>query len=176
MMSKGYARIITDGITSILNSMDPSVIDSMQGNQPRKSQPEKKSLSKFTNLASISDHNAKILKAVLQSKFNGLSGKFHKDGQLERGLPTSWTMPVSGKKLRIGVPMKEGFTKLVKVDRDPQTVHPFDNSNGSGKVTSGDLVFQVYLRNVESMMSLRAQQVGMIFWYSFSTLVFSQSK
>ncbi|CBI17829.3 unnamed protein product, partial [Vitis vinifera] len=392
MMSKGYAWIITDGITSILNSMDPSVIDSMQGliglrpyippseelnnftvklknkfpkdnrspilNElnifclwaydavwalaraseeisPRKSQPEKlKSLSKFTNLASISvsQTGSKILKAVLQSKFNGLSGKFQlKDGQLEpvafqlvnvvgnavkgigfwtpkhgisrelnlsdsqlystsaNGLqptiwpglsavtPKGWTMPVSGKKLRIGVPVKDGFTELVKVDRDPQTgavsvsgfcidvfkaavenlpyaltyeFIPFDNSNGSSALTYTDLVFQVYLQvfdavvgdvTITSNRSLyvdftlpytelgvgmvvpieigkaknmwiflepltvdlwlvsgvffiltgcivwfieckindefkgsRAQQVGMIFWYSFSTLVFSQ--
>lgn len=288
MMSKGYAWIITDGITSILNSMDPSVIDSMQGliglrpyippseelnnftvklknkfpkdnrspilNElnifclwaydavwalaraseeisPRKSQPEKlKSLSKFTNLASISvsQTGSKILKAVLQSKFNGLSGKFQlKDGQLEpvafqlvnvvgngvKGIgfwtpkhgisrelnlsdsqlystsanslqptiwpglsavtPKGWTMPVSGKKLRIGVPVKDGFTELVKVDRDLQTgavsvsgfcidvfkaavenlpyaltyeFIPFDNSNGSSAVTYSDLVFQVYLQ------------------------------
>ena len=31
MISKGYAWIITDGITSFLNSMDASVTDSMQG-------------------------------------------------------------------------------------------------------------------------------------------------
>ncbi|RVW28017.1 Glutamate receptor 2.3 [Vitis vinifera] len=222
MMSKGYAWIITDGITSILNSMDPQSLTqckvwalarASEEISPRKSQPEKlKSLSKFTNLASISvsQTGSKILKAVLQSKYNGLSGKFQlKDGQLEpvafqlpalfnicersctyhlAGLsavtPKGWTMPVSGKKLRIGVPVKEGFTELVKVDHDLQTgavsvsgfcidvfkaavenlpyaltyeFIPFDNSNGSSAATYSDLVFQVYLQNAKSMMSLRVQ-------------------
>ncbi|KAL6331906.1 hypothetical protein AAG906_020254 [Vitis piasezkii] len=363
MMSKGYAWIITDGITSILNSMDPSVIDSMQGLiglrpyippseelnnftvklktkaseeiSPRKSQPEKlKSLSKFTNLASISvsQTGSKILKAVLQSKFNGLSGKFQlKDGQLEpvafqlvnvvgngvKGIgfwtpkhgisrvlnlsnsqlysasvndlqpviwpgpssvtPKGWTMPVRGKKLRIGVPVLQNFTELVKVDHDLRTgavsvsgfcidvfkaavenlpyaltyeFIPFADSKGSPAGTYNELVFQVYLQVFDAVVGdvtitanrslyvdftlpytelgvgmvvpieigkaknmwiflepltvdlwlvsgaffiltgcivwfierkinddfkgSTAQQVGMIFWYSFSTLVFSQ--
>ncbi|RVW75482.1 Glutamate receptor 2.7 [Vitis vinifera] len=368
MMSKGYAWIITDGITSILNSMDPSVIDSMQGliglrpyippseelnnftvklrnkfpkdnrrpilNElnifclwaydavwalaraseeisPRKSQPEKlKSLSKFTNLASISvsQTGSKILKAVLQSKFNGLSGKFQlKDGQLEPvafqlvnvvgngvkgigfwtpkhgisrelNLSDSQLYSTSANSLQPTIwPGLSAVTPKVKVDRDLQTgvvsvsgfcidvfkaavenlpyaltyeFIPFDNSNGSSALTYTDLVFQVYLQvfdavvgdvTITSNRSLyvdftlpytelgvgmvvpieigkaknmwiflepltvdlwlvsgaffiltgcivwfierkindefkgsRAQQVGMIFWYSFSTLVFSQ--
>ncbi|CBI17828.3 unnamed protein product, partial [Vitis vinifera] len=369
MISKGYAWIITDGITSFLNSMDASVIDSMQGLVGLNPYiPPSEELNNFTvkwqnkfpndnqsgklnelnvfclwaydavwALARayeeiVSQTGSKILKAILQSQFNGLSGKFQlKDGQLEpvafqlvnvvgngvKGIgfwtpkhgisrevnlsdsqlystsanslqptiwpglsavtPKGWTMPVSGKKLRIGVPVKGGFTELVKVDRNLQTGSvsvsgfcidvfkaavenlpyaltyefiPFADSNGSSAGTYNDLVFQVYLQVFDAVVGdvtitanrslyvdftlpytelgvgmvvpieigkaknmwiflepltvdlwlvsgaffiltgcivwfierkindefkgSRAQQVGMILWYSFSTLVFSQ--
>ncbi|KAL6332020.1 hypothetical protein AAG906_020377 [Vitis piasezkii] len=258
-------RIITDGITSILNSMDPLTISreiekqiSQGQSRPilnelnifsRKSQPEKlKSLSKFTNLASISDH-----KPLKDSQSFSL-----KDGQLELAFQLVnvvgngvkgigfWT-PKHGisRELNLGYPFniyEQSSTyhparticypkRCVQgaVENLPYALTyefiPFDNSNGSSALTYTDLVFQVYLQvfdavvgdvTITSNRSLyvdftlpytelgvgmvwcffiltgcivwlierkindefkgsRAQQVGMIFLYSFSTSVFSQS-
>ncbi|KAK6912456.1 Solute-binding protein family 3/N-terminal domain of MltF [Dillenia turbinata] len=35
--------------------------------------------------------------------------------------PKGWVIPTSGKKLRVGVPVKAGFSEFVKVTRDPST-------------------------------------------------------
>ena len=39
-------------------------------------------------------------------------------------VPKGWAMPTSGKKLKIGVPKKYGFTEFVNVRHDPQTKKP----------------------------------------------------
>lgn len=39
-------------------------------------------------------------------------------------IPRGWTIPVNGKKLRIGVPVKPGFEAYVKVEMDPYTHEP----------------------------------------------------
>ncbi|KAK2969963.1 hypothetical protein RJ640_008303, partial [Escallonia rubra] len=39
-------------------------------------------------------------------------------------VPKGWEVPTGGKKLRIGVPVKAGFTEFVKVDWDPRTNLP----------------------------------------------------
>lgn len=36
-------------------------------------------------------------------------------------VPKGWELPISGKKLRIGVPMRRGFTEFVKAERDAET-------------------------------------------------------
>ncbi|CAM8898111.1 unnamed protein product [Rhodiola kirilowii] len=46
----------------------------------------------------------------------------------KKQVPKGWTVPAIGKKLRIGVPVKDGFLEFVKVTRDPVT-------NASIKVT-----------------------------------------
>ncbi|KAF8035520.1 hypothetical protein BT93_C1521 [Corymbia citriodora subsp. variegata] len=38
--------------------------------------------------------------------------------------PKGWVMPMSGKKLRIGVPMKDGFSEFFKIEWDPHTGVP----------------------------------------------------
>ncbi|KAL9154530.1 hypothetical protein ABFS82_10G121500 [Erythranthe guttata] len=38
-----------------------------------------------------------------------------------RNVPKGWEVPVSGKKLRVGVPINAGFPEFVKVEMDPQT-------------------------------------------------------
>lgn len=277
MMSEGYAWIVTYGITSSLNLMDSSVVESMQGliglrpyiapseelNNFRlkwKSKFSKdKKISEFeidegnifclwaydavwalgeaaekvgpsgkfiTYLDSVpvSETGPRLLKAITESKFNGLSGKFQlMEGEVQplafqivniignnrtngigfwtpaRGIsnqlisymnsasltdveqivwpgkskvtPKGWIMPVSGKKLRIGVPAREEFTELVKVHKDEQTgaiivtgfcidvfkaavamlpyplsyeFIPWLTTNG----TYSDLVYQVYLQVV----------------------------
>lgn len=39
-------------------------------------------------------------------------------------VPKGWAMPTGGKKMRIGVPKKYGFTEFVNVSHDPQTNQP----------------------------------------------------
>ncbi|EYU21233.1 hypothetical protein MIMGU_mgv1a020108mg, partial [Erythranthe guttata] len=38
-----------------------------------------------------------------------------------RNVPKGWEVPVSGKKLRVGVPLESGFSEFVKVEKDTQT-------------------------------------------------------
>ncbi|EYU21231.1 hypothetical protein MIMGU_mgv1a021578mg, partial [Erythranthe guttata] len=38
-----------------------------------------------------------------------------------RNVPKGWEVPLSGKKLRVGVPSAAGFPEFVKVERDPKT-------------------------------------------------------
>ncbi|XP_059626297.1 glutamate receptor 1.3-like [Cornus florida] len=91
--------------------------------------------------------------------------------------PKGWLMQMSGKKLRIGVPVKVGFEDLIKVHRDPQTnatiatgfcvdvfraaidalqgdvpyeFIPFEDSNGERAGNYNDLVYQIYLQNYDA--------------------------
>lgn len=89
--------------------------------------------------------------------------------------PKGWESPVSGKKLRIGVPEKSGFNEFLKVEKDLQTnatkvsgyfkelfdsvmaalpyavpyeyvLYPFENSDGSSAGSYNDLIYQVSLQ------------------------------
>ncbi|KAM3267799.1 hypothetical protein P3S67_031784 [Capsicum chacoense] len=172
-----------------------------------------------------------LVKAMSETKFEGLSGKFHLvdgkmesssyqiinivgNGQKEVGIwipslgirrelnmnttahhtnsreyirsiiwpgdstvvPKGWELPVSGKKLRIGVPVKAGFTDFVRVTRDgqansrisgfyidvfksvmealpyavPYELVPFENPDGSSAGTYNDLIYQVLLRKYDA--------------------------
>uniref|UniRef100_A0A7N0TCG1 Ionotropic glutamate receptor C-terminal domain-containing protein n=1 Tax=Kalanchoe fedtschenkoi TaxID=63787 RepID=A0A7N0TCG1_KALFE len=89
-----------------------------------------------------------------------------------RSVPKGWQIPVNGKKLRVGVPMKNGFFEFVKVTRDPITnatrvsgyckdvfeavmqampypvqheYIPFTPPNGSISLNYNDLIYQVFL-------------------------------
>ncbi|KAK4429807.1 Glutamate receptor 2.8 [Sesamum alatum] len=66
----------------------------------------------------ISQTGPKLLGAILGTTFQGLGGIFR------LVVPKGWEFPVSGKKLKVGVPAKAGFTQFVKVERDPQTDAP----------------------------------------------------
>uniref|UniRef100_A0A2N9EYJ8 Glutamate receptor n=1 Tax=Fagus sylvatica TaxID=28930 RepID=A0A2N9EYJ8_FAGSY len=93
-------------------------------------------------------------------------------------IPKGWEIPQTGKKLRIGVPVKEGFSELVKVTHDPSTNKtqvtgysidvfnavmgalpyavsyefiPFEKANGETAGTYNDLVYQVYLGNFDAV-------------------------
>jgi ionotropic glutamate receptor len=88
-------------------------------------------------------------------------------------VPKGWEIPTNGKKLRIGVPVKDGFSEFVKVKRDPssntKTVTgysidifdsvvkalpyalpyeyiPFAKPDGEPAGTYNDLIYQVYLK------------------------------
>ncbi|XWS54158.1 hypothetical protein CRYUN_Cryun10bG0065300 [Craigia yunnanensis] len=230
MISEGYAWIITDGLSSLLDPMGAEVIGSMKGVLGiRPYIPRSKSLENFkrkwksgihsnsTKLnifgfwaydtvwalakavelvrherSSVIEQNyhgntsqfpdikvskigRMIRNRLLKTKFKGLSGDFHLvKGQLQssaleiinvvdndekvigywtpqngltqelrkpevqaaysismyelepptwpgntKAIPKGWTIPVIGKKLRIGVPVKSGFDAYIKVERDP---------------------------------------------------------
>ncbi|KAI8544806.1 hypothetical protein RHMOL_Rhmol08G0323500 [Rhododendron molle] len=236
MMNTGYAWIITDGLTSLLDYMDPTVLKSMQGvigvkpYVPKSSQLEnfkvrwrkrfrqenpnvdifemnvfglwaydsttalamaversgigvskfKKPVAKenLTDLTAIgiSEMGPRLLQSLQNIEFNGLSGKFHLlNGQLRPSsfqivnvigkgdreigfwtrnngisknlslpssknystnkddlgaiiwpgesnvVPKGWEMPTGEAKLRVGVPVKNGFMEFVSVKRDSQT-------------------------------------------------------
>ncbi|XP_047342747.1 glutamate receptor 2.8-like [Impatiens glandulifera] len=94
-------------------------------------------------------------------------------------VPKGWEFPVSGKRLKIAVPFKNGFTEFVKVVVDPKTnrkivsgysidifdsamralpyavpydYYPFENMTGvnAGSSYYNDLVYQVYLQNFDA--------------------------
>ncbi|KAL0421400.1 UNVERIFIED_CONTAM: Glutamate receptor 2.8 [Sesamum latifolium] len=94
----------------------------------------------------ISQTGPKLLGAILGTTFQGLGGTFRLvNGQREtssfqvlnvvgkelkenitwpgesKNVPKGWEFPVRGKKLKVGVPARAGFTQFVKVERDPQT-------------------------------------------------------
>ncbi|KAK9001141.1 hypothetical protein V6N11_082932 [Hibiscus sabdariffa] len=229
MISEGYAWIITDGLSSLLDPMGAKVIGSMQGvlgirpyipqsrrlqNFKRKWNREIRSGSTKLNIYGywaydtvwalaksiemvhhessgvtrqtyrtnatqipeirVSTVGRMIRNKLVKTKFKGVSGDFSLVGgqlqssvfeiinvvdkmekvvgywTLENGLtpelgkatystplyhelkphiwpgntntkPLGWTIPVAGKKLRIGVPVKLGFDTYVKVKRDPYT-------------------------------------------------------
>ncbi|XP_061951242.1 glutamate receptor 2.8-like [Populus nigra] len=94
-------------------------------------------------------------------------------------VPKGWEIPTNGKKLRIGVPVKDGFSEFVKVKRDPssntKTVTgysidvfdsvvkalpyalpyeyiPFAKPDGEPAGTYNDLIYQVYLKNFDAVV------------------------
>ncbi|KAK2631556.1 hypothetical protein EUGRSUZ_L02750 [Eucalyptus grandis] len=294
MMSKGYAWIVTDGIASLLSSMDSNVINSMQGVIGVKTYlPQTKELDQFSKrweqrfhdeypgidhvqlnaygLAAydsvsalamavekadiansqfikpaIQDHMAdletigvseagpKLLRSILNAKFTGLSGKvYFKSGQIpisvfqivnlvgndiapigtwtengiteqlpasnensireknylkkivwpgkSRIIPQGWVIPVNEKKLRVGVPVKRGFSQFINVTRDPLTnapivtgyckdvfeavmnslpyavpyeYEPFETSEGSGESAGNydDLVEKVFAEEYDAVV------------------------
>lgn len=87
-------------------------------------------------------------------------------------VPKGWVIPTNGKKLKIGVPVKDGFTEFVKVTRDsttnttevsgycidifdavmdalpyyvPYEYVPFAAPNGKSAGDYNELVYQVFL-------------------------------
>ncbi|KAJ9179543.1 hypothetical protein P3X46_011319 [Hevea brasiliensis] len=94
-------------------------------------------------------------------------------------VPKGWEIPTNGTKLRIGVPVKDGFTEFVKVTRNPKTnatkvtgycidvfnavmdrlpydvsydYVPFVNSEGESAGTYNDLIYQVYLGKFDAVV------------------------
>ncbi|XP_011012861.1 PREDICTED: glutamate receptor 2.8-like [Populus euphratica] len=94
-------------------------------------------------------------------------------------VPKGWEIPTNGKKLRIGVPVNDGFSEFVKVTRDPisntKTVTgysidvfdsvvkalpyalpyeyiPFAKPDGETAGTYNDLIYQVYLKNFDAVV------------------------
>ncbi|KAL5973940.1 hypothetical protein ACLOJK_030599 [Asimina triloba] len=296
MMSEGYVWIITDGLAGLLDSLDSSVIESMQGVIGVKTYiPKSKELDKFTirwkrkillenpsiskadlsilglraydtvqSLAMAAERvgameanfqkpnstnqnstdlqslgvfqsGPKLLQAILNTTFKGLSGEFRlADGQIQpsvfqlinvvggggreigfwtpdsglsrvltnstnggtystsmgnlkpvmwpgesRTPPKGWVIPTAGKELRIGVPVKDGFSEFVNVDWNstdgptkvtgfcidvfdaviqrlpyalPHRFVPFADANGKSAGTYDDLTYQVYLQKLDMVV------------------------
>ncbi|KAF3947220.1 hypothetical protein CMV_026617 [Castanea mollissima] len=93
-------------------------------------------------------------------------------------IPKGWEIPTNGKKLRVGVPVKDGFFEFVKVEHDASTnttkvtgysidifkavikalpynvdyeLIPFAKPNGESAGTYNDMVYQVYLGNFDAL-------------------------
>ena len=282
LMNKGCVWIMTDGMTNLLRTLEPSVIDSMQGViGVRPHVPKTKALENFrvrwkrnflqenpsivdvelnifgllaydatralaeavekagitsfgfdkTNVSrnatdleafGISQNGPKLLQALSSTRFKGLTGDYiFVDGKLqssafeiinvnngargvgfwtpEKGLtqklssnsttksklkpiiwpgdstsdPKGWEVPTNEKKLRIGVPVKKGFSYFVNVTIDPKTQEPtsvngycvdvfkaviqelpyavaydfvpYSQPNGSSSGSYNDLIYQVFL-------------------------------
>ncbi|EXB89491.1 Glutamate receptor 2.7 [Morus notabilis] len=90
--------------------------------------------------------------------------------------PKGWEIPTNGKKLKVGVPLRGGFTEFVRVtnnaDNTPNVTGycidifkavmeelpykvdyefiPFVNSSGGSNGTYDDMVYQVYLKNFDA--------------------------
>ncbi|CAA0371046.1 unnamed protein product [Arabidopsis thaliana] len=94
-------------------------------------------------------------------------------------VPKGWQIPTNGKKLRIGVPKRAGYTDLVKVTRDPITNStvvtgfcidffeaviralpydvsyefiPYEKPDGKTAGDHNDLVYQVYLGRYDAVV------------------------
>ncbi|CAN6722048.1 unnamed protein product [Malus baccata var. baccata] len=94
-------------------------------------------------------------------------------------VPRGWEIPTKGKKLRIGVPVKVGYTEFVKVTKNldtnttevtgfsidvfdavlsvlpfalPYEFIPFENPDGTSAGTYNDLVYQVHLEKFDAVV------------------------
>ncbi|KAK4427472.1 Glutamate receptor 2.7 [Sesamum alatum] len=94
-------------------------------------------------------------------------------------VPKGWEMPTSGKKLRVGVPVKSGFTEFVKIERDAETnaviptgfcidvfkevmqslpyavlyeFFPFETPDGQSAGEYNDLVYRIYLEEYDAVV------------------------
>ncbi|PSS07257.1 Glutamate receptor 2.8 like [Actinidia chinensis var. chinensis] len=295
MMRKEYVWIITDGLTTLLDTLDPTVVNSMQGvlgvkpYVPKSSQLEKfterwrkrfrqenpetdrfelnlfglwaydsvtalamaadrvgvAQISGFkkpvttknlTDLAALgtSEMGPRLLESIKNSRFTGLSGEFHLvDRQLQSSAfqiinvigkgeneigfwtpefgilknltlpsnknytinredlgtiiwpgdsnvtPKGWEIPTSEKKLRVGVPVKSGFTEFIKVERDSETKEvivtgfcidllqevmdslpyavqykfiPFETPNGKSAGSYNDLVYGIFQEKYDAVV------------------------
>lgn len=68
-------------------------------------------LSRFLNFNITSDTNTESKPALGPIIWPGES----------KLVPKGWKLPVNGKKLRVGVPVKDGFLEFVRITRDPVT-------------------------------------------------------
>ncbi|KAM7477594.1 hypothetical protein LguiA_025807 [Lonicera macranthoides] len=94
-------------------------------------------------------------------------------------VPKGWVIPTNGKKLKIGIPVKDGFNDFVKFSRDPNTNSirvtgfcidvfeavmatlpyvvlfeyiPFAKPDGSAAGSYDELVYQVFLGNFDAVV------------------------
>ncbi|KAK4854401.1 hypothetical protein QYF36_023360 [Acer negundo] len=197
MMNEGYAWIVTEGLSTLMDLIDPKVMDpSMQAYDTVWAVAmavEKASAGGIANSSFLKPNT---------SKTSSLGGKFHLfNGQLEPSafeifnvigeteriigywtekkrlfpdlinhnskeilneLPKKPIWPGNTveqpRKLRIGVPVREGFKEFIKVE--------WTNNHS--------LVVWVLEHRVNTdFRGPRDHQIGTIFWFSFSTLVFA---
>ncbi|KAM7481005.1 hypothetical protein LguiB_005588 [Lonicera macranthoides] len=137
MMTEGYIRIVSDGITNPLSLMGTSLVGYSKGAIALAMVIEKvgymnnnfKKMNSPRNLVNLGSYLYRVLSSFI---FNGLSGDFHTvNGQLQssafeivngigesKSVPKGWVIPTNENKLKIGIPVKEGFNHFVNVIRD----------------------------------------------------------
>ncbi|KAJ0984982.1 hypothetical protein J5N97_003338 [Dioscorea zingiberensis] len=140
---------------------------------------------------------SELTQEISNTKFYGISGKFHLDYGVSQRLnsmddvevlrwpggfpdpPKGWEWPTNGQTLRIGIPVKPGFPKFVNVSNNsnscptgycievfdhaidslPYNVtykyFPFANPKDPNQMkgTYDDLVYQIYLKNFDAVVS-----------------------
>ena len=92
-----------------------------------------------------------------------------------RSLYVDFTLPYTELGVGMVVPIEIGKAKNMWIFLEPLTVDHWLVS-GVFFILTGCIVWFIERKINDEFKGSRAQQVGMIFWYSFSTLVFSQSK
>lgn len=86
-----------------------------------------------------------------------------------------FTLPYTELGMGMVMPIETGKTKSMWVFLKPLTVDLWLVS-GALFIVTGWVVWVIEHKINDECKGSTAQQVGMIFWYSFSTLVFAQSK
>ncbi|XVE53493.1 hypothetical protein DITRI_Ditri03aG0007600 [Diplodiscus trichospermus] len=200
MMREGYAWVVTDGMTDLWSLTDPSSIDTMQGVQGvRTYVPRTNELKNFRvrwkrkfQLDNPNTVNAELnifglwaydatfaLGMAIENLQSSVFQIVNINGNGKEGLgdttfpPRGWEIPTNGRKLRIGVPVKDGFNQFVKVIWNPDSYTatsvtgycidvfnvvmavmpyavtyefiPFATPDGKSAGTCNDLIFQVYM-------------------------------
>ncbi|CAI0376531.1 unnamed protein product [Linum tenue] len=193
MMSAGYVWIITDGLTVFLPSFHPSVLRSMQGVLGVKPHvPQTQAVLNFTTRwrrkfqrdhpYGLRAYDATWALAMAVEKAGAatyFSFESDKTKKYMVGVSRNGQNLMSGKKLRIGVPVKPGFREFVSVSTDPETNEttvtgycmdvfeavvktlpyalpfeyvPFAKPNGESNGSYNDLVNQVFLGNLDAVV------------------------
>ncbi|XP_056166787.1 glutamate receptor 2.8-like isoform X2 [Syzygium oleosum] len=115
--------------------------------------------------------------------------------------PKGWVIPISGQKLRIGVPKKDGFSEFFKIEWDPQTgvpsysgfVHdmflavldalpfaipyqyvPYVNKSRQSAGTYDDMLYQIKLQKFEAVVGDTTIVANRLSYVDF-TLPYSES-
>ncbi|WJZ85468.1 hypothetical protein VitviT2T_005003 [Vitis vinifera] len=116
-------------------------------------------------------------------------------------VPKGWVLPTNGKKLKIGVPVKEGFSEFVKVTRDPITnttkitgysiaifenvmetlpyavpyeYVPFETPDGKAAGSYDELISQVYFQKYDAVVGDITILANRSFYVDF-TLPYTES-
>ncbi|KAJ9702843.1 hypothetical protein PVL29_004542 [Vitis rotundifolia] len=116
-------------------------------------------------------------------------------------VPKGWVLPVNEKKLRIGVPVKNGFSEFVNVTWDPKTnapkvtgycidvfdavmdslpyavpreYIPFGTPDGKSAGSYNDLIYQVFLKNYDAVVGDTTIVANRTYYVDF-TLPYTES-
>ncbi|KAM3275469.1 hypothetical protein ACQJBY_044065 [Aegilops geniculata] len=136
MMNKGYAWIMTDGVTNLIDSLNPSVLQSLNGAIGVEFYvPKTKELDDFAmrwnmrfqidnptdpplklNIFGLWGYDTIWAVAHAAAKVGLANATFQKPGESIE-IPRGFKIPVSGKKLQVGV-CTSGYPEFVKVEKD----------------------------------------------------------
>ncbi|XP_037441455.1 glutamate receptor 2.8-like [Triticum dicoccoides] len=136
MMNKGYAWIMTDGVTNLIDSLNPSILESLNGAIGVEFYvPKTKELDDFAmrwnmrfqidnptdpplklNIFGLWGYDTIWAVAHAAAKVGLANATFQKPGESIE-IPRGFKIPVSGKKLQVGV-CTSGYPEFVKVEKD----------------------------------------------------------